>query len=1393
MYKQANTKQSFPELEKEILEFWKENKTFLKSLEIRKGSEEFNFYDGPPFATGTPHYWHLVGGTLKDIIPRYQTMKGKYVERRFGWDCHGLPIENIVEKKLGISGKLDIENKVGVFNFNEECRKSVMVYVDEWRKTVERMGRWVDMDNDYKTMDADFMESVWWVFKSLFDKWYIYESQRVVPYCTRCSTPIANFEVNQGYEDKQDKSVTVKFEVIWEEDTYFLAWTTTPWTLPANLWLAVWKDIEYAEISDSKTQETYILAKDRLGSYYKNEEDYKILAINKGAHYAGIKYEPLFDFWQKNSDSTDFPKEIMLSDNSYSVVIGHHVTTDSWTWIVHIAPAYWEDDSVIGKKENLGYVAHIDDTGKVEFLTDSIGEYVFDFNEKVIKILKEKWIIINISTINHSYPHCYRCKTPLIYRGISAWYVKVEENTSKLIKNNEEINWVPENIKYWRFGNWLEWARDWNISRNRYWWSAMPIWRNEDKTETICIGSIEELYELNKDFWDITKVIFVRHWESVKNLEKIVDGTNFNKYKLTEKGSKQAQDVKELLKNSNIDVIYSSPFERALETISYFSEYSGLEVVIDERITELKHWKFEWTIKNDDYKADKKIFQSDNNYKLWWNWESQNEILERMKSFLNEKIKENPWKTIVVVTHWDPLYILLNDLCWKSYLDNKEMQPKTWSVATRFFYTDTGVEVDIHKHYVDKIKLKNPQTWNILTRIPEVLDCWFESGSMPYASKHYPFRKISEDEKQKIAEDVKSDLYNDILNQKTHKIIWIAMKVQNELGGWLEEKVYKKALKILLEKENFIVSEETKTSFKIEWEEVGYWKIDLVVDNEIVLELKSQKNTKPDYFKQLRKYLNQSDYKCWLLLNFYNLKLEFNRFNKDYQKSSNISTDLSSDNLLNLSSDILPLKYPWDFIAEWQDQTRWWFYTLLVLGTLLFDRTPFLNVIVNGTVLAEDGKKMSKSLSNYPDPELLLNKHWADALRFYMMNSSIVKADDLRFSEAWVEETVKKVILPLWNTYSFFVTYANIDNFTGKEKEVYKFVNDPNFNKLDLWILSELQQLIKNVSDGFEKYDINSVTRPIFDFMDNLTNWYIRRSRRRFWKSENDNDKLFAYNTLYEVLVEVTKVIAPIMPFVSEYIYKNLTNKESVHLEFYPELRENMILGNLNKDMEKTQKIVNLGLALRWNKKIRVRQPLQSITIGEKLEDYYLEIIKEELNVKEVIFMSDMSQIALKICKPNARLIGPRFGGAVQNIIKLAKEWLFEELSNGWIKVGEYELISGEFEIAYEPKIGVELDIQAGFGIVVAINTEISSNLLLEWYARDLVRAIQDARKEANYVVTDRISLNIKWSKIEEIISLFGDYIESETLAKLDSSLNSWDISKNVELDDLSFEVVLKR
>ena len=725
-FRNVNPKQSFPELEKEIEKYWEENEIFEKSIKNREWAEEFNFYDGPPFATWLPHYGHLLAWTIKDVIPRYQTMKWKKVERIFGWDCHGLPIENLVEKLLWISWRDEIENKVWVDKFNETCRENVLTFTEEWKKIVKRVGRWVDIDHPYIAMDPDFMEAVWWVFKKLYEKWLVYEGYRVVPYCPRCSTSLSNFEVAQWYKDKSDKTVTAKFK-IWD-NRYILAWTTTPWTLPANIGLAVGEDIDYVEVKDKKSWENYILAKDRLKNYYKNDEDYEIVAEFKWKDLEGIAYEPLLeDILDKNSE------EIKLWKNAYKVVIGHHVTTDSGTGIVHIAPSYGEDDFQIGVKNDLGFISHIDDTGKTKNLKSEWNwKYVFDFNQEIIDLLKKQWKLVKIESITHSYPHCWRCDTPLIYRAIPAWYVKVTDIKDDMIKNNEKVHWVPKHIWTWRFGKWLENARDWNISRNRYWATPIPVWKSEDGKAIKVIGTLDELFKSNKKFWQTTRVIWVRHGRTDYNDKHLMDYQD--KARLNEIWKKQAIELAERLKDLEIDAIYSSPLTRCIDTIKPLAEEKWLEIKIIEDLREIESPDLQ----------DKEF--SCKNYK--WNngyggWEKISEVFERVSKAFKKIIDENKGKTVVIVSHWDPIVLMRKVTKDYDYDTQKydvwlylENNPVKGSVDKMYYidyvYTDNYKLVDLHKHFIDKIKLADEE-WKTYQRIPELLDVWFDSGSMPYS------------------------------------------------------------------------------------------------------------------------------------------------------------------------------------------------------------------------------------------------------------------------------------------------------------------------------------------------------------------------------------------------------------------------------------------------------------------------------------------------------------------------------------------------------------------------------------------------------------------------------------------------------------------------------------
>lgn len=1406
MFNKVNQRQSFPELEKEIISYWKEKNTFKKSVDTRNHCEEFNFYDGPPFATWTPHYWHILAWTIKDVVPRYQTMLWNRVERRFGWDCHWLPIEWIVEKKLWIKSKREIDETIWTFKFNEECRANVFQYVDEWKKSVERMWRWVDMENDYKTMDKNFMESVWWVFKNLYNKWLIYQDYRVVPYSVGMSTPLSNFEVNQWYKDKQDKTITVKFKVAWSEKKYILAWTTTPWTLASNLWLAVWENVVYVELLDKSSGETYILAKSRISSYYKVSEntlenDFQIVREYPGSCLVWIKYEPLYNDFIVANETWKLPIWQKFGKNTYSVVLWHHVTDENGTWVVHTAPAFWEDDMVIWKEQDLWFVMHIDDNWYTYNLLENNWVWVFDFNDIAIETMKKAWLSVKIETITHSYPHCWRTDVPLIYRAISAWYVDVEAIKDKMISANQNITWVPDNLKNGRFWKWLEWARDWNISRNRYWGSAIPVWQSEDKRYEWCVWSIEELYELNKDFGQIEK-------------------------------------------------------------------------------------------------------------------------------------KEN-----------------------------------------KYFYTSNWKEIDLHKHFVDDIKIKHPESGEVLKRIPEVLDCWFESWSMPYASKHYPFAfektdykyeikeaKIKKEEKEVFdffipmwKQEFDININYDLEKDFEYKVFYI--KEWDEIVAALQSHksiVWKTYKNWKVWDWNFIIHRVwVKKELRNKW----YWAdlLNKIIDFAKInlcekIHISAEMNNVP-YYEKFWFKINWENYKVW------------------------------NNDAINMTADIknTAFKFPADFIAEWIDQTRGWFYTLVVLWAGLFDKNPFNNVITNWIVLAEDGKKMSKRLQNYTDPSILMNKHGADAMRFYLMSSPVVQAEDMRFSDNWVEEVVKKVILPLWNTYSFFTTYANIDWFNPNSKKwnifyvrhgqtknnvskvmnwwesgdvlnetwikqaikawknfsltwdkidkvycstttrtketldlilkqlwyeveivyddrlveqyawifawkniedikkeynlnsnkelrhlykeknwventnqfeqrvlslfkeieiesetknilivwhsgtfrpINRYLNNlwleeahynwesvknwiiiklPNYKKsnlLDKYIFSELNKLSLEVSKAIDNYKLNEATKPIVKFMDNLTNWYIRRSRKRFWANGMTQDKFEAYNTLYDVLVDVCKIIAPYMPFVSEYIYTNLTLKESVHLDLFPVSNPAFILEDLSSDTSEVQDLITLWLSARANSKLRVRQPLSYIKITHELDNYYKDILKEELNIKEV-FVFNIDELPKKICKPNARLIGPKFWQNVKFIMWEAKSWNFTELENGWVKVWEFVLEKWEFEIEYlsnDYSSNKNEAIESWNWKVISISTLISEDLKLEWFARDIVRQIQEARKDADFNVEDRIKISFSNTNdlINSVISKFSSYIETETLSIIVSELENFDFEKQVESEDLNFTLKLK-
>lgn len=1005
---------SFVDTEHKILDFWKNNDIFKKSLEQTRSGKAYIFYDGPPFATGLPHHGHLLASTLKDIAPRYFTMKGRYVERRFGWDCHGLPIENEIDKKLGMSAQIAVE-KLGVKGYNDECRSIVQKYTSEWEKTISRMGRWVDFENDYKTMDPSFMESVWWVIKQLWDKDLIYKGTKVVPFSTKLGTVLSNFEAGLDYRDVQDPAITALFKLK-DEDAYIAAWTTTPWTLPSNLGLCVGPEIDYTKI---KTEDGKIIyfAKERVESYFK-KKPYEELGSVKGVELKGKRYEPLLPYFKN-----------LESEGCFQVFADDYVTTDSGTGIVHIAPAFGEDDNRVMTSAGVRtIVCPVDDAGEfTSEVSDFEGKHVKEADKEIIKRLKEDGSLYEQSVYVHSYPYCYRTGTPLIYRAIPSWYVSVESLKEKLLKSNAQINWVPAHIKDGRFGKWLENARDWAISRNRIWGTPIPIWINDENENMVCVGSVEELYE-----------------------------------------------------------------------------FSGVKVD------------------------------------------------------------------------------------------------------------------DLHREFVDEITFTIEGENGVYRRIPEVLDCWFESGSMPYAQQHYPFE----------------------------------------------------------------------------------------------------------------------------------------------------------------NKEIFENGFPAEFIAEGLDQTRGWFYTLTVLSTALFEKPAFKNVIVNGMVLAADGKKMSKSLRNFTAPDELLEKFGADALRLYLINSGLVKAEEQRFTDDGVKDMVRRVLLPWYNSFKFFKTYAEIDGWNSKEHL------QTGTNITDKWILSKLQSLVKQVTREMEAYRLYNVVPSLFSFIEDLTNWYIRLNRRRFWENGLADDKQQAYSTLYMAVLRLSQLMAPFAPFLSEHIYLELkafgkdseyTKKDSIHLTSFPEFSEQLIFPELEDAVGRMQELILLGRQKRNQVKVKVKTPLSELKIIhrdqtildeiKKLESY----IKTELNVKVISYMSDEENFINLFAKPNSPVLGKKLGKEFGKYRKLITELEQSDLLNletgKSIKIESRDFTPEEILIFREPKEGTET--LSNSLISIELDTNLTEELILEGLAREVVNRVQKTRKDLGFEVNDRIKLNFKGSeKLCSAIESHSDYISSETLCE---------------------------
>ncbi|KAK3990519.1 putative cytoplasmic Isoleucyl-tRNA synthetase [Cladorrhinum sp. PSN332] len=1030
----------FPKEERATIERWREIKAFERQLELSEGKPNYTFYDGPPFATGLPHYGHLLASTIKDIIPRYWSMKGYHVERRFGWDTHGLPIEYEIEKKLGISGR-DAVKQLGLAKYNEECRSIVMRYSEEWRVTIERLGRWIDFDNDYKTMDPTFMESEWWVFKQLFDKGQVYLGYKVMPYSTKLNTALSNFEATQNRQEITDPTAVVFFPLVDDENTGFLAWTTTPWTLPSHIALAAHPEFEYVKIEDKKTGRNYILLEKLLSTVYKNPKtaEYKVVAKYKGKEMAGWKYLPPFNYFYDE-----------YKDVGFRLLNAEYVTDDSGTGIVHQAPAFGDDDYNVAVANGIVTEKRpppdpVDEAG---CFTSKVPEYAGmhvteEANKHILKYLEGTGRLVIKSQMKHELPMCPRSDTPLIHKAVPSWFIRIPEIVPKMLENIEGSHWVPSFVKEKRFASWIANARDWNVSRNRYWGTPIPLWVSDDGEERVCIGSVEELKEL--------------------------------------------------------------------------SGYKG-------EIT------------------------------------------------------------------------------------------------------------DLHRHHIDDITIPSKQGKGTLRRISEVFDCWFESGSMPYASKHYPFE---------------------------------------------------------------------------------------------------------------------------------------NR--EQFEKS-----------------------FPGDFIAEGLDQTRGWFYTLVVLGTHLFGVSPFKNCVVNGIVLAEDGKKMSKRLKNYPDPAIVMDKYGSDALRLYLINSPVVRAEPLRFKESGVKEVVAKVLLPLWNSYKFFEGQVAL----LKKVENYDYIFDPemessNTNVMDKWILASCQSLLKFVNAEMAAYRLYTVVPKLLELIDNTTNWYIRFNRKRL-KGENGlDDTLHALNTLFEVLFTLCRGLAPFTPFLTDTIYQKLIphipaelqgqDVRSVHFQPFPEVRQELFNPDIERRVQRMQRVIELARVSRERRTIGLKQPLKTLIVIHHDKQYLEDVeslklyITEELNVQELVLTSEEAKYGVQYSvTADWPVLGKKLKKDMGRVKKALPSVTSDQAHNyaqtGKLVVDGITLEAGDLVVKRglkEDEASKNLETNTDQDVLTILDAEIYPGLAEDGLAREIINRVQRLRKKAGLQVTDDIKMEYKVLEDPEntgIARVFESH--AETIAK---------------------------
>ncbi|KAM6413943.1 isoleucine--tRNA ligase, cytoplasmic [Rhynochetos jubatus] len=1025
MVQQVPENITFPHEEEKILELWKNLNCFQECLKQSRNRPRFNFYDGPPFATGLPHYGHILAGTIKDIVTRFAHQSGFHVDRRFGWDCHGLPVEYEIDKTLGIKGPEDVA-KMGIEEYNNQCRGIVMRYSKEWEFSVTRLGRWIDFENDYKTLYPEFMESVWWVFKQLYDKGLVYRGVKVMPFSTACNTPLSNFESHQNYKDVQDPSVIVSFPLDEDASVSLVAWTTTPWTLPSNLALCVNPELQYVKLRDNATGKIYILMESRLIALYKSDSDYEILERFPGIALKGKKYKPLFEYFIRCKDK-----------GAFAVVVDSYVKEEEGTGVVHQAPYFGADDYRVCMDFNIIQkdsvpVCPVDASGCFTAeVADFAGQYVKDADKNIIKILKEKGRLVHSSSFKHSYPFCWRSDTPLIYKAVPSWFVRVEHMVEKLLENNAQCYWVPDFVREKRFGNWLKDARDWAISRNRYWGTPIPLWVSDDFEEVVCVGSMAELEEL-----------------------------------------------------------------------------SGVKVT------------------------------------------------------------------------------------------------------------------DLHRESIDHLTIPSRCGKGLLHRVPEVFDCWFESGSMPYAQVHYPF------ENKKELEDA----------------------------------------------------------------------------------------------------------------------------------------------------------FPADFIAEGIDQTRGWFYTLLVLSTALFGRPPFKNVIVNGLVLASDGQKMSKRKKNYPDPMSIVDSYGADALRLYLINSPVVRAENLRFKEEGVRDVLKDVFLPWYNAYRFLVQNVQILQHKDEGREFLYNENTvkESSNIMDKWILSFTQSLIQFFKAEMAAYRLYTVVPRLVKFVDVLTNWYVRMNRRRLKGENGTEDCVMALETLFSVLFSMCRLMAPYTPFITELMYQNLKtlidpasvqekNTESIHYLMLPQVREDLIDKKIESAVSCLQSVIELGRVIRDRKTIPVKYPLKEVVVihqdPEALENIRSleKYILEELNVRQVTLSTNKDKYGVRLrAEPDHMVLGKRLKGAFKLVMAAIKELKSEQLERfqetGTIVVEGHELHEEDLRLMYtfDQVAGgsAQFEAHSDAQVLVLLDVTPDQSMVDEGVAREVINRIQKLRKKRNLVPTDEITVYYR-SRPE------GDYLDA--------------------------------